>query len=88
MTDERDFCEARFDRDGVTTWELRSIDEILGMDPRPTLRCPQCHGQFRAHKAGTTGQRAHFEHRKGHAGCPLKPGTFNGTPSRHPEALD
>lgn len=66
---------------------MHPVADILRMEPRPLLRCPECHGRVRAHKEGTTGQRAHFEHFAAHSGCSLKP-TFRGVRSRHPEALD
>ena len=67
-------------------WQRNDIAAALKMAAGELKRCPECHGRVRAHKAGTTGQRAHFEHLRAHAGCSLKPG-FSGRRSLHPEAL-
>ena len=37
------------------------IDEALRLRPAG-MACPGCHQPVRAHKEGTTGQAAHFEH--------------------------
>jgi hypothetical protein len=79
-----DACEIK-GRDGE--WQRISIEAALGMDRFALMRCPSCHGRLSAHKLGTTGQRAHFEHWIMHPGCPLKAGTYCGTPSQHPEPL-
>jgi len=68
-------------------WQRIEIAAALGMDSGGLMRCPECHGRVRAHKAGTTGQRAHFEHYGSHSGCSLKPCTFSGHRSLHPNAL-
>jgi hypothetical protein len=84
MTRHRDECEVKVR--GV--WQAIEIAHALGVDRGSVMRCPECHGPVRAHKAGTTGQRAHFEHIRKHAGCSLKPNGFSGTRTLHPDALD
>lgn len=75
-----DSCEIRT-ADG---WERVSVADALSRRGE-SMRCPACHGPVRAHKEGTTGQRAHFEHLRSHDGCRLKQ-SFSGTDSRHPDA--
>lgn len=67
-------------------WRPVDVDEVLAMAPRQQLRCIECRGAVRAHREGTTGQRAHFEHRVAHRGC-SRGSTFSGTGSAHPAAL-
>ena len=52
--------ECEIDVGGV--WQVIDIATALGMDRGGFMRCPERQGRFRARKAGTTGQRAHFEH--------------------------
>lgn len=68
-------------------WQRIGIDDALRLRPE-RMRCPECHGRVRAHRQGTTGQRAHFEHFQTHTGCSRKPSTFSGHRSLHPDALD
>ena len=51
-------------------WRIMDIEEALG-NRQKDGRCPQCHELVRPHKTGTTGQAAHFEHRKHNPRCPL-----------------
>ena len=81
VASEVDTCEIMTD-DG---WALIDVDEALGLCGA-MLRCPACHGRVRAHRAGTTGQRAHFEHLQRHDGCPLKNG-YSGVSSEHPDPV-
>jgi hypothetical protein len=37
------------------------IFEALAFQPKD-MRCPECKGRIRAHKEGTNGMKAHFEH--------------------------
>ena len=39
--------------------------------PPPKFCCPSCRHQIYAHKTGTTGQQAHFEHRPRNPECKL-----------------
>ena len=82
MTTKRDVCEVRAG-DG---WEERDVLEVLTLDPRPAMRCPECWGGVRPHKEANNGMRAHFEHLVAHKGCRLG-SNFSGTPSQHPSAL-
>lgn len=84
MKDLDDVCEERINGH----WVRRAVAEVLTAAARSPIRCPECHGRVRAHKEGTTGQRAHFEHMKRHEGCSLKKSTFSGRRARHPEALE
>ena len=55
---------------------------------RPQAGCPACNGQVIV--AGTfTGANTalKLQHRKSHAGCPLKRETYSGTQSPHPQVL-
>jgi hypothetical protein len=51
-------------------WQTVGIQEALATS-EPSGRCPRCHEPVRAQKTGTTGQAAHFEHRKRNPRCPL-----------------
>ena len=73
-------------RDGAG-WRRIGVDEALKAPEGSALRYPECHGPMRVHREGTTGQRAHFEHRQRHSGCPTKLG-FKGSATPHPHALD
>jgi hypothetical protein len=55
-------------------WQHIGIGAALARTRTVFLRCPECKERVSAHKAGTTGQRAHFEHRRGqtHITCSLK----------------
>lgn len=83
MIDTIATCELKL-KDG---WTAIPIDKALSLHPERLLRCPECYGRVRAHKASEDGvMRAHFEHRIGHDGCSLGH-YFKGTKSRHPRAL-
>jgi len=69
-------------------WRRIGIAEALSEPRSSVMRCLGCGGRVKAHREGTTAQRAHFEHYQKHAGCRLKPSTFDGTATRHPHALD
>ena len=59
-------CEVR----SAGGWRTMDIDEALATQETDG-RCPACHEAVRPHKTGTTGQAAHFEHRKQNPSCPL-----------------
>ena len=85
MKDDEDRrCEVK--RGG--RWEPISLSDALKTRAfRAENDVPECHGHVRAHKEGTTGQRAHFEHFRAHKGCPARRG--NVLPySMHPDVLD
>lgn len=67
-------------------WQPVSIDEVIATTQRQLLRCIECGGAVRAHREGTTGQVAHFEHRHAHHGCSLG-SKFTGVKSAHPQPL-
>ncbi len=48
---------------------LRLRDESPRRGPYPGFRCRECGELVRPHKKGTTGQAAHFEHRKRNPNC-------------------
>ena len=68
------------------TWTPIDLDHALTMPRSRRMRCPECHGRVRAHKAGQDGQKAHMEHYERHAGC-SRGDSFNGTPAPHHKAL-
>ena len=69
------------------TWHAISIEEALTSYAERDLRCPECLGAVRVHRASGDGSmRAHFEHRIGHTGC-SRGHYFDGTPSQHPNPL-
>ncbi|MDX7953922.1 hypothetical protein P7D22_22465 [Lichenihabitans sp. Uapishka_5] len=83
MTDESgDMCEIKANGE----WLPIGIVQALGMHPERLKRCPKCRGQVRAHRLGTTDQRAHFEHLRAHDGC-SRSVAFTGTRSPHPRQV-
>ena len=50
----------------ITVEEALAIPEI---EVRRRFRCVQCGERVRAHKKGTTGQAAHFEHMSANPRC-------------------
>jgi hypothetical protein len=82
MTNEQDICEVRTEQG----WAKLHVAIALDMPFKPALRCPECHGPVRAHKRGTNGMRAHFEHLTLHEGCSLG-SNFDGRKRPHPDAL-
>jgi len=64
-------CEVGRLVDGQPKWEVMSVEEVLSL-PDPSIRCKECHGTIRLHRAGPGGvPRAHAEHRHRHKGCSL-----------------
>lgn len=82
-TQSTDECEIKI----AGRWTIVDIEDALRSYGDEIKRCPECHGRMRAHNAGTTDQRAHFEHYVRHKGCSLKSG-FSGRRERHPHAID
>jgi len=70
-------------------WQVVTIDDVLAKWTERKLRCIECRGAVRAHKAGPDGTPpAHFEHRDAHSGCSLCYVYVAGSPqTRHPRAL-
>ena len=77
-----DECEIKVGDD----WKIIGIAAGLSMGRGGFMRCPDCKGRVRVHKAGTTGQRAHFEHRTGQrlAGCSMKSDSVVPPLTNHP----
>jgi uncharacterized protein with PIN domain len=67
-------------------WEPIEIELALKMPSSRRMRCPECGGRVRSHKAGTTGQKAHMEHYKRHEGC-SRGDCFDGASRPHPATL-
>jgi hypothetical protein len=67
-------------------WTAIDLETALKLDKGRTKRCPECHGQVRAHAVAKNGMVAHFEHYDGHAGCSLGD-RFDGNHRPHPRAL-
>ena len=69
-------------------WRAVSLDEAATHHVLAVKRCPACHGRVMilgAYSSPTV--RRTMSHRNSHSGCPLKPETYAGTPSPHPQAL-
>ena len=70
------------------TWRLVSLDEAVSCYAEAIKRCPACSGRVSingAYSGPSFGKT--MRHWKAHSGCPLKPETYSGTPSLHPQAL-
>jgi hypothetical protein len=69
-------------------WRPVSLDEAVSRYAEAVKRCPACHGRVSINGAYSgPGFGKTMTHRKAHSGCSLKPETFSGTPSPHPQAL-
>lgn len=69
-----------------TSWHEISVQRALSINV--PMRCPECKGAVRPHKASEDGlMEAHFEHRERHDGCSLGH-TFNGVQAPHPKPLN
>lgn len=69
-------------------WRAASLTEAAVIHARAVKRCPACHGRvtiLAAYSWPTV--RRTMSHRRSHTGCPLKPDTYSGTSSHHPQAL-
>ena len=68
-------------------WHPISLEDALSKYSERDLRCPECHGALRVHKASKDGSMAaHFEHKVGHKGCALG-SYFDGISRMHPRPL-
>lgn len=77
-----DYCEF-WGKDG---WKKVSVVYALAR-PECIVRCIECKGAVRLHKAGPNGTpRAHAEHEVGHEGCSIGH-YFNGVQSTHPQPV-
>jgi hypothetical protein len=67
-------------------WLPITLEQALRLDSGRCMRCVECKGQTRAHKAGKDGQRAHIEHFHRNPGC-SRGDCFGGVFALHPRAL-
>lgn len=67
-------------------WTSLDLDAALKLASSRTLRCPECHGQVRAHREGSNGAKAHMEHHERHKGC-SRGDCFDGTSRPHHRVL-
>jgi predicted RNA-binding Zn-ribbon protein involved in translation (DUF1610 family) len=51
--------------------DIQAALEIRGNKSSAVITCPECGERVRAHKKGTTGQGAHFEHLSSNPRCSL-----------------
>lgn len=77
-------CEVKVDG----AWRAVSLAEASGPYRIALKRCPACYGPVTINGgySSSTAQRQ-IVHRKSHTGCPLKPKSYTGTPTPHPQAL-
>ena len=69
-------------------WRQVSLTDAVGRYAIAVKRCPACHGRVSINGVYCgPGFNKTMMHRKAHSGCPLKPDTYCGTPSLHPQAL-
>lgn len=68
-------------------WRDVSLVEARGLYTMAQKRCPVCHGQVILAGSYIGVGRLKLQHRRAHTGCPLKPETYSGTPSLHPQAV-
>ncbi|GJE14715.1 hypothetical protein FOHLNKBM_5790 [Methylobacterium longum] len=69
-------------------WCAVSLTQAATEHVMAVKRCPACHGQVMILGAyGSPTVRRTVSHRRAHSGCPLKPDTYSGTSSPHPQAL-
>jgi hypothetical protein len=69
------------------TWRPVSLVEARSFYTMASKRCPACHGQVIFAGSYIGAGRLNLQHRRSHTGCPLKPKTYAGVPSPHPQAL-
>lgn len=83
LTAGEQMCEVKVDG----AWRPATLVEARGLYTMAQKRCPACHGQVIVAGSYTGAGRLNLQHRRAHGGCQLKPETYTGTPSRHPQAL-
>ena len=76
-------CEAKVDG----AWRTATVAEARGVYTMAPKRCPACHGQVMISGNYTGAGSLKLQHRRSHTGCSLKPDTYTGTSSPHPQAL-
>lgn len=83
LTDSQQTCEVKLN--GV--WHPTSLVKARTLHTTTQKRCPACHGQMTVAGSYIGTGSLRLQHRRSHTGCPLKPDTYNGTSSPHPQAL-
>jgi hypothetical protein len=81
--DSQQTCEVKVDG----AWRPVSLVEARSFYTMAPKRCPACHGQVIVAGSYIGAGRLSLQHRRAHSGCQLKPETYTGTPSLHPQAL-
>lgn len=76
-------CEVKVDG----AWRAIRLAEARTTYTMASKRCPACYGQIVIVGNFTPGGGYKLQHRKAHPGCSLKPETYSGVPSQHPQAL-
>jgi hypothetical protein len=76
-------CEVKVDG----TWRPATLAEARSLYTMAQKRCPACHGQIVIAGSYTGAGSVKLQHRRSHTGCSLKPDTYTGTLSLHPQAL-
>lgn len=70
------------------SWHVITVEQALTSYAERDLRCIECHGAVRPHRASADGvMKAHFEHRIGHKGC-SRGHYFDGDRRPHPKPLN
>jgi hypothetical protein len=68
-------------------WEDISVTGALSLGASEPLRCPECFGSVKVHRAGKTpSSPIHYEHDESHQGCSHSM-KFDGKPRTHPKPL-
>ncbi|MEE7450026.1 hypothetical protein MRF4_20665 [Methylobacterium radiotolerans] len=83
LTTSQQTCEVMVDG----AWHPITLAEARGLYTMAQKRCPACHGQVIVAGTYVGAGYLKLQHRRSHTGCPLKPETYTGTPSMHPQAL-
>jgi hypothetical protein len=76
-------CEAKVDG----AWQLTTLTVARSLYTMVQKRCPACHGQVIVAGSYVGAGSLKLQHRRTHSGCQLRPETYVGIPSPHPQAL-
>ncbi|MCJ2020820.1 MULTISPECIES: hypothetical protein [unclassified Methylobacterium] len=76
-------CEVKVDG----AWQAATFAEARSRYMMAQKRCPACQGQIIIAGIYSGAGSLKLQHRRSHTGCPLKPETYTGTPTPHPQAL-
>lgn len=77
-------CEVKVDGQ----WLVASLADASTRFIAFEKRCPACHGRVSLPGTFTAIEKRRIAHYRKHAGCPLIPDIYRGTPSPHPNAVD